>query len=155
VAFAPEEHPDHERRRPREHRSTLVSTPNRRGPGNDPRIVSFRGALESLLESLDATVRIARWQPGGEEPIPEPLQKSAAQLVQRLGTARRLASGRFVGAPGVVASSDAIRKSILDLDAAYVAYHKRVESHLADGGEAAIALDSELGRVKIDAHRWE
>ena len=70
----------------------------RRGPGKDPRIVTFRGALESLIESLDATVRIARWEAGGES-IPEPLRHSAAQLQDRLGSANRLAAGRFVGAP--------------------------------------------------------
>jgi hypothetical protein len=117
--------------------------------------VTFRGALESLLESLDATVRIARWQPEGGEAIPEPLKNSASQLVHRLGAATRLASGKFVGAPAVVASSDAIRSAVRDLDAAYVAYRKHVESAPAETGEAAMALDAELGRVKLDAHLWE
>jgi len=70
-----------------------------------------RGALESLVESLDATVRLARWDSGGNA-APEPLKKSASQLVQRLGAATRLASGKFVGAPAVVASSDAIRSAV-------------------------------------------
>ena len=35
-----------------------MNAPARRGPGKDPRIVTFRNALEQLLESLDATVRI-------------------------------------------------------------------------------------------------
>lgn len=117
--------------------------------------MTFRGALESLLESLDATVRIARWKPDGEEAIPEPLQKSASQLVHRLGAATRLASGKFVGAPAVVASSEAIRSAVNDLDLAYVAYRKHSESIPAEKGEAAIALDAELGRVKLDAHLWE
>ena len=39
-----------------------MNGPTRRGPGKDPRIVTFRGALESLIESLDATVRITRWE---------------------------------------------------------------------------------------------
>jgi hypothetical protein len=60
-----------------------VSAFERRQPGNDPRIVTFRGALESLLESLDATVRIARWQPGEGGPVPEALQRSAVQLQDR------------------------------------------------------------------------
>jgi hypothetical protein len=108
-----------------------------------------------LLDSLDATVRIARWQPDGDEAIPEPLQTSASQLVARLGAATRPASGKFVGAPAVVASSDAIRSAVLDLDAAYVAYRKQLESAPTDKGEAAMTLDGELGRVKLDAHRWE
>jgi hypothetical protein len=120
----------------------------------DPRIVTFRGALESLIESLDATVRIARWQPGGE-PIPEPLQRSASQLQDRLGSANRLAGGRFVGAPAVVATSSAIKEAVQDLDAAFVAYRKRVDGGPGERDEAAIALDAEVGRVKADAHRWE
>ncbi len=126
----------------------------RRGPGKDPRIVTFRSALESLIESLDATVRIARWQPGGE-PIPEPLRSSAAQLQERLGSANRLAGGRFVGAPAVVATSDAIREAVQHLDAAFVAYRKRADGAADQREEAAIELDAEVGRVKNDAHRWE
>jgi hypothetical protein len=126
----------------------------RAGDRKDPRIVMFRGALESLLESLDATVRIARWEPGGE-PIPEPLQRSAVQLQERLGSANRLAGGRFVGAPAVVATSDAIKEAVQQLDAAFVAYHKRSDGSPGQRDEAAIELDAELGRIKLDAHRWD
>ena len=133
-----------------------MSAPVRRGgPGKDPRVVTFRGALESLIESLDATVRVARWQAGDGEPIPEPLQRSAALLQDRLGSANRLAAGRFVGAPAVVATSDAIRQAVQRLDAAFVAYRKRVDVGPGQLGEAAIELDAEVGRVKLDAHRWE
>jgi hypothetical protein len=131
-----------------------VSAPARRGPGKDPRIVTFRGALESLIESLDATVRIARWGPAGE-PIPEPLRRGAAQLQERLGSANRLAGGKFVGAPAVVATSDAIREAVQELDAAFVAYRKRAEGDRGQRDEAAIELDAEVGRIKLDAHRWE
>jgi hypothetical protein len=131
-----------------------VNAPARRGPGNDPRIVTFRNALESLIESLDATVRIARWEPGGE-PIPEPLRRSAAQLQERLGSANRLAGGRFVGAPAVVATSDAIKEAVRDLDAAFVAYRKRAEGAPDQREEAVIELDGAVGRIKLDAHRWD
>ena len=129
-----------------------MNGPTRRGPGKDPRIVTFRGALESLIESLDATVRIARWEPGGE-PIPEPLRLIAAELQDRLGSANRLAAGRFVGAPAVVATSDAIKEAVRDLDAAFVAYRKRSEG--GQRQEAIIELDGEVGRIKLDAHRWD
>jgi len=128
---------------------------NRLGPGNDPRIVTFRGALECLLESLDATVRIARWRSGDGEPIPEPLQRSAAQLQDRLGSATRLAAGKFVGAPAVVNTSDAIKEAVQELDAAFLAYRKRLDGATSDRDEAAIVLDGVVGRVKLDAHRWE
>jgi hypothetical protein len=131
-----------------------VNVSSRRGRGKDPRIVTFREALESLIESLDATVRIARWQPGGE-PIPEPLRRSAAQLQERLGSANRLAGGRFVGAPAVVATSDAIREAVRQLDAAFVAYRKYADGTPSQQDEAAIELDAELGRTKLDAHRWD
>jgi hypothetical protein len=126
-----------------------------RGPGKDPRIVTFRGALESLIDSLDATVRIARWQGDAGEPIPEPLQRSAEQLQTRLASATRLASGKFVGAPAVVLKSDAIKEAIGHLDTAFVAYRKRLDGAASDHAEAAIVLDAVLGQVKADAHRWE
>lgn len=118
----------------------------------DPRIITFRSALESLIESLDATVRIARWEAGGE-PIPNPLRHSAEQLQDRLGSANRLAGGKFIGAPAVVATSNAIKAAVRDLDTALVAYRKHSEGD--QRGEAVIALDGEVGRIKLDAHRWE
>ncbi len=129
-----------------------LSAPTRRGTGKDPRIVTFRSALESLIESMDATVRIARWEAGGE-PVPEPLRYSAAQLQDRLGSANRLAAGRFVGAPAIVAKSDAIKEAVRDLDTALVVFRKRAEG--AQRTEAVIELDGEVGRIKLDAHRWD
>jgi hypothetical protein len=131
-----------------------MNAPAQRGPGKDPRIVTFRGALESLIESLDAMVRIARWEPAGE-PVPEPLQRSAALLLERLGSANRLAGGRFVGAPAVVATSSAIKEAVQQLDAAFVAYRKRADGGSGQRDEAAIELDAEVGRIKLDAHRWD
>jgi hypothetical protein len=74
-------------------------------------------------------------------------------LQHRLGSANRLASGRFVGAPAVVATSDAIKEAVRGLDAAFVAYRKRTE--VGEPQEAATDLDGEVGRIKLDAHRWE
>jgi hypothetical protein len=75
------------------------------------------------------------------------------QLQDRLGSANRLAAGRFVGAPAVVATSDAIKEAVRDLDAAFVAYRKRAEGGQRE--EAVIELDGEVGRIKLDARRWE
>ena len=86
----------------------------------DPRVVTYRKALEALLESLDATLRIERW-PEGEGP-PAPLKDSAAQLVARLGTAGRLASSRFAGAVADVSRVDSMRAAMKRLDTAWVAY---------------------------------
>lgn len=133
-----------------------MSAFDRRTPGKDPRVVTFRGALESLLESLDATVRIARWQPGGDGgPVPEELQRSAGQLQGRLGSALRLASGKFAGTAAVVGKSDAIKEAVRDLDTAFVAYRKRLDGTANERDQAALELDAALGRVKGDAFRWE
>ena len=132
-----------------------MSAFERRQPGNDPRIVTFRGALESLLESLDATVRIARWQPGEGGPVPEALQRSAVQLQVRLGSATRLAADKFAGTGAVVEKSDAIKAAVRDLDAAFVVYRRRLVGAPSARDEAALELDAVLGRVKGDAQHWE
>lgn len=127
----------------------------RRPPGSDPGIVMFRGALESLLESLDATVRIARWQAGEGGSVPEALQRSAVLLQGRLGSATRLAEGKFAGTAAVAEKSYAIKAAVRDLDTAFVAYRRRLGGAPSERGDAALELDAVLGRVKGDAHRWE
>ena len=131
-----------------------MSAPVRQRPGKDPRIVTFRGALEALIDSLDATVRIARWE-GEGDPIPLPLLQSAARLQDRLGSATRLANGKFVGAPAVVNTSDAIKEAIQTLDGAFLVYCRRVDGTVDERQEAAMTLDAVLGRVKLTAGRWE
>jgi hypothetical protein len=143
------------RRRAHREASEPLKVAERRRTGKDPRIVTFRSALDALLEALDATVRIARWHDVGEEAIPESLQQSAAQLAQRLGVATRLAAGKFVGGPAVVATSDDIRVAVQALDAAHLAYCKKSTGSPAEREEAVNTLDAELGRVKLNAGRWE
>jgi hypothetical protein len=118
---------------------------------NDQRITYLRGALEVLVESLDATARISRWDT--TEGAPEPLQQSAAKLGERLGAANRLASGKYVGAPAVVASLTVMSGAIRRLDAAYVQYRHRVASKPTEADEAAVALDAEIGSVKAEVER--
>lgn len=128
------------------------SVQGRRGPA-DARLTQIRRVLEALLESLDATVRLTRRQDG--EAMPDPLEQSAAQLLDRLGAANRLAAGKFVGPPAFVATTTAIGDAIRQLDAAFVAYRKHLDRAPSESGEAAIALDAEIGRIKLDAGRWE
>jgi hypothetical protein len=118
----------------------------------DQRVSFFRGLVNALVESLDATVRITRWS--GAEGVPEPLKVSASQLLDRLGAANRLASGKFQGSPVVVACMTAMSGAVQKLDTAYVQYRKRLDSSPGAKDEAAIALEAELGEVKADAHRW-
>jgi hypothetical protein len=114
----------------------------------DQRVPFFRQTIEALMDSLDATARLARWD--ATEPAPEPLRQSAAKLGERLGAANRLASGKFVGPAQVVESLTLMSGAIKRLDAAYVQYRLRTETKPADRDEAAVVLDAELGSVKAE-----
>jgi hypothetical protein len=109
--------------------------------GDDSRVAIFRGALDSLIESLEATVRVARSASG--EGTSELLEASAAQLLPRLGAANRLAAGRFSGSIADVARVQAIAAAVRRLDAAYVVYCQGRNRDLA-----AITLDTEILEVK-------
>jgi hypothetical protein len=84
------------------------------------RVAIFTQALDVLVESLEAMIRLETWR--DPEPVPEPLKRAAAEVVLRLGAANRLAAGRFSGsipdATRVRAIADAVRR----LDAAYLVY---------------------------------
>jgi hypothetical protein len=119
---------------------------------NDQRIAYFRKALEALVDSLDATARLSRWD--SSESAPEPLQESAAKLGERLGAANRLAGGKFVGATQVVASLTGMSDAIKRLDAAYVQYRHRIDAKPAERDDAVVALDGEIGNVKAEVEGW-
>jgi hypothetical protein len=114
----------------------------------DQRILFFRRTLEALMESLDATARLSRWN--SSEAAPDPLLQCAAMLDERLDAANRLASGNFAGAGQVVASLTAMSGAIKRLDAAYVQYRSRIESKPDDRDEAAFVLDAEIGSVRVE-----
>ena len=119
---------------------------------NDQRIASIRRALEALVESLDATARLSRWD--GDESTPEPLQQSAAKLDERLNAANRLAAEKFVGATPVVTLLTGMSAAIKRLDEAYVQYRYRIDSKPGELEAAAVALDAEIGNVKAEAQSW-
>lgn len=119
---------------------------------NDQRIAYFRRALEALVDSLDATARLSRWDEA--EIAPEPLRESAGKLGERLSAASRLAGGKFVGAQQVVATLTGMSGAIKRLDAAYVQYRHKVDSGPAERDEAAVALDAEIGTVKAELEGW-
>ena len=118
----------------------------------DQRVVFLRGVLDGLVESLDATLRISRWT--GTESVPEPLQRAAAQLVDRLGAANRLAAGKFNGSPVVVNSMTAMSSAIQRLDAAFVEFRRTLTGPPAQKDEGVLALEAELGAVKAESARW-
>ena len=119
----------------------------------DHRLQVFRGALEGLIESLDALVRVSRWAEA--EPPPDPLQSAAAKLLDRLGTAGRLSSSAFVG--GTAADTTKVNAMIATmkrLDAAYVTYRKRVESSPAQQKDAAATLEAEIAEATAGVAEW-
>lgn len=119
---------------------------------NDQRVASFRKVLTSLLESLDATVRVARWSE--PEAIPAPLENSAAKLHDLLGSANRFAADRYLGSPPAVAIMTAMSAATKALDAAYVEYRRHAEGTKDELDQAAIDLLHEIDEVKATSHEW-
>ena len=119
---------------------------------NDQRVAAFRKVLTSLLESLDATVRVARWS--GPEAIPMPLEDSASKLLDHLGSANRFAGDRYLGSPPVVACMTAMSAATKVLDGAYVEYRRHLGGQKGELDRAALALDHEIDGVKATSHQW-
>jgi hypothetical protein len=111
----------------------------------DRRVAYVRGVLGELVESLDATVRIARWN--GDEAVPPPLRASAEMLVERLGKANRLAADKFVGSPVAVKAISELSTAITRLDNAFVAYRNG-----SDRDATVTALDAEIERVRSEVN---
>jgi hypothetical protein len=118
----------------------------------DNRIKVFRTAVEALLESLDAYVRVERWSDASE--IPEPLRTAATKLADRLGTAGRLSSGVFVGTPADANKVTAMCSAMKRLDAAYVTYRHQVDRTPNEEAVASAALEAEIGEVRNGADQW-
>lgn len=118
----------------------------------DRRVVVLRGALDALLESLDATLRTSSWP--GSEAVPEPLQRASALLLDRLGTANRLAHGKFTGPSIVVAALDSICSAIRRLDGAFVEYRKSSSGNDPQKEAGATTLRNELESVRSESSKW-
>jgi hypothetical protein len=118
----------------------------------DQRVPFIRRALDGVLESLEATLRVRRWT--GVEEIPEPLKKAAMRLVERLGTADRLAATAFRGTPQDVGRVEAMVAAIKRLDAAYVTFRQALERKPEELELAAIALTEEIDHVKSGIEQW-
>jgi hypothetical protein len=118
----------------------------------DGRPMLLRKALEAVIDSLDATLRVQRWS--GADAVPEPLVQSASLLLPRLGAADRLLLRKFVGAPSDESRMDAMTSAVRHLDKAYVEYRKRITNQTPDRDAAATALDAEVCDVKAAATRW-
>lgn len=113
----------------------------------DERLQVFRSAVDGLIESLDAVVRLARWDDA--EAKPAPLVALASKLPERLGTGSRLATAKFMGTATQVTKVDAMRDVLKRLDVAYLAY--RDDQAAPD---AASSLESELAASSAAAASW-
>jgi hypothetical protein len=118
----------------------------------DSRIAFFRSALDGLIESLDATLRLTRWVE--EEGSPQSLRDSAALLVSRLGTADRLGASTFMGSPRDIVRVKAMCDAMRRLDVAYVAYHRQVGAAPGERQVAATTLESVMDKVRAEACAW-
>jgi hypothetical protein len=118
----------------------------------DNRIKVFQTALESLLESLDAYVRVERWSESGD--VPEPLNTAATRLNDRLAVADRLAAGVFVGTPTDSNKVTAMCSAMKRLDAAFLTCRRQVERDPTKGALAFAALEAEIGEVRGSHDQW-
>jgi hypothetical protein len=117
----------------------------------DKRVLVFRIALDELVESLDATLRIMRWE--SSEAIPQPLEDSASQLVARLGTADRLAGSVFKGRQQDVLQVTALTGAMRHLETAYVEFRRKLNSP-TERARAESALDAAIDEAKVEAQNW-
>jgi len=118
----------------------------------DQRLKVFRGALEGLIESLDALVRVSRWSEA--DPPPDPLRAAASKLLDRLGTAGRLSSGAFVGTPSDATKVEAMFRTMRRLDAAYVVYRKRMDQVPTAPSDAAATLEADIAEATAN-QSWQ
>lgn len=118
----------------------------------DNRLKVFQTAIEALLESLDAYVRVQRWSESGD--LPEPLRTAATKLNDRLAAAARLASGVFVGTPADSNKVTAMCSAMRRLDAAYMTYRRQIGQDPAQETIAGAALAEEIVEVRGSHHEW-
>ena len=118
----------------------------------DQRIPMLRRALDALLESLDATVRV-RGSSGAEE-IPQLVRDSAARLIERLGMAERLASMPLRGTPLDSKRAEVMSGAVRRLDAAYVAFRQVIERTPSNAEAAMNVLQGEIALVRQGNDEW-
>jgi hypothetical protein len=119
---------------------------------NDRRVSMIREALELLLESIDATSRLKRWD--ATDPIPASLKQSAAKLDEHLAAANKLASTGYVGNTLVLARLNGISDAIRRLDRACTDYRARIAETPEQLAAALDAMDAEVDEVKNASERW-
>jgi hypothetical protein len=115
----------------------------------------FRDAVDGMIESLEAAMRIAQWNDA--EPKPEPLIAAANQLVGRIGVADRLVSSKFMGPAADVTRVEAMQVVLKRLSASYLVYRKQsgaATKGSADLTTATNALELEISGVRAGEDVW-
>ena len=107
---------------------------------NDLRVKAIRNALEALIESADATSRIARW--GQQDSVPDSLRQAAERIEANRKAANSLTLDKAVGAPAIVHRLSASTNAIRSLSAAYDEF---LEFKRDPNNDLAVALE------KLDA----
>lgn len=119
---------------------------------NDRRVATIREALEGLLDSIDATSRLKRWD--AADSVPESLQNSANQLDSRLKKALDLAGCSYVGSTLVVSRLNGISDAIRCLDRACRDFRARIAEDPQQLNSALDIMDAEVDEVKNASERW-
>ena len=117
----------------------------------DQRIPILRRALDALLESLEATLRMKEWN--GPEEIPEPIRASAERLVERLRSADRLGAISVRGAEDAK-RVEAMTSAIKRLDDAYVSFREAIDRAPSSVVLALATLRAEIDLVKERNDTW-
>ncbi len=115
---------------------------------NDRRVAAIRSALEVLVESIDATTRIARWDLA--DPIPDSLRLAAAQLDANLTLANKLVEGNFSGTLAVTSRLVGTSTAIRQLASAYDEFRNRKCASSEESKEALATLDAAIDRARED-----
>lgn len=106
----------------------------------------YRNAIAELLESLDASVHVSTL--ASPQAAPEETRACASRLVERLGTANRLAKGRFTGPERVVTKMSAMSAAVQRLDEAFVSYRRSEGGSREERARGAEALQVEIDKVR-------
>jgi hypothetical protein len=109
---------------------------------NDRRVNAIRNALEALIESVDATSRIARW--GQQDPVPDSLRQAAERLEANRKTANGLTLDNAIGTPAIVHRLSALTGAVRSLSAAYDEFLGRKLDPTINISVALENLDAEI-----------
>ncbi len=120
---------------------------------NDRRVTAIRNALEALVESIDATLRIARWDIS--DPLPDSLRLAAAQLEANLKVANELARGNVSGTPAIVHRLTVSSAAVQRLTTAYQEFVNLKGGEAADLATARENLDAAIDSANEDMRNLE